>query len=168
MYPRRDPVAVASLRSFKNRSVIAAQKAMVIVTALIHLNPRELEVEQLDSPRLIKRHRLTCGDGLDNDCAGQDVPCGDIDGDGYRPPVDCDDDNPAVNPGAVEICGDGIDNNCDSSEGCDGDGDGVEPPQDCDDNDPNRFPETRRFVAMVSTKTAIHSKRMHLVWTRSM
>ena len=35
----QDPVAVASLRSFKNRSVIAAQKAMVIVTALIHLNP---------------------------------------------------------------------------------------------------------------------------------
>jgi hypothetical protein len=27
--------------------------------------------------------------------------------------VDCDDGNPAVNPGAQEICDDGLDNNCD-------------------------------------------------------
>jgi hypothetical protein len=36
----------------------------------------------------------------------------DNDGDGYDSSVDCNDNNPAVNPGAAEICGDGIDNNC--------------------------------------------------------
>ncbi|MDO9137765.1 MAG: putative metal-binding motif-containing protein, partial [Lutibacter sp.] len=52
----------------------------------------------------------------------------DADGDGYAAQnecnmlngLDCDDTNPAINPGAVEICGDGKDNNCDGNtdEGC--------------------------------------------------
>ncbi len=36
----------------------------------------------------------------------------DADGDGYDASVDCDDENAAINPGAVELC-DGFDNNCD-------------------------------------------------------
>ncbi|MFK7813672.1 MAG: Ig-like domain-containing protein [Maribacter sp.] len=36
----------------------------------------------------------------------------DMDGDGFFNNVDCDDNNPAVNPLAIEVC-DGIDNNCD-------------------------------------------------------
>jgi serine protease len=75
--------------------------------------------------------------------------CTDADGDGFCADADCDDNDPAINPGTSEICGDGIDNNCDGAidEGCDGsgctdaDGDGwcVED-GDCDDNDPHVYP----------------------------
>ena len=56
-------------------------------------------------------------------------PCGpdeliDVDNDGFFEPlgfcdwydIDCDDSDPAVNPGAEEICDDGIDNDCDGWE----------------------------------------------------
>jgi hypothetical protein len=36
----------------------------------------------------------------------------DLDGDGFAPPLDCDDDNDQVFPGAPEIIGNGIDDNC--------------------------------------------------------
>lgn len=58
---------------------------------------------------------------------GQGKECIDNDGDGYYvstcgsecDPIDCDDTNPKVNPGATEgpegdpSCSDGLDNNCD-------------------------------------------------------
>ena len=37
----------------------------------------------------------------------------DADGDGYVASVDCDDDDPAIHPDAVEVCDGGVDNNCD-------------------------------------------------------
>jgi hypothetical protein len=91
----------------------------------------------------------------------------DEDGDGYTTEVDCDDENAAVFPSAVETC-DGIDNNCDGeideagAEGsltwyADADGDGfgdgatseeacaapsgfVGNDTDCDDTDPRFNP----------------------------
>ena len=96
------------------------------------------------------------------------APVVDQDGDGVPEDQDCDDDNPDVGPGAVEIC-DGLDNDCngeiddaagdlwyldadgdgfgdaaDSEQSCDGSGaDGavrVADSGDCDDTLPEVFP----------------------------
>ena len=74
----------------------------------------------------------------------------DDDGDGFASPTfggdDCDDTDPTVFPGAVEIAYDGVDQNCDGADLTDVDGDGVEADQssggvpDCDDTDPSVFP----------------------------
>ena len=75
-----------------------------------------------------------CTDGIDNDCNGLadvvdanavDCPvsngCFDNDGDRFSPdgdlcgPVDCDDFDATVNPGATEACADGVDNDCDGA-----------------------------------------------------
>ncbi len=106
-----------------------------------------------------------CTDGIDNNCNGlidgQDPAavgcppvCTDADGDTYAVeggacgPVDCDDSDASINPGAAEVCGDSIDNNCNGAtdEDCgpvctDADGDtyaaegGACGPADCDDSD---------------------------------
>jgi len=80
--------------------------------------------------------------GVDNNTLVQvtrDWAYPDVDEDGYHSNVDCNDTDPAVNPGAAENCADGIDNDCDGNidsadTDCgvctDADADGV-----CDDTD---------------------------------
>jgi len=88
-----------------------------------------------------------CGDGLDNDCDGS-VDNVDLDGDKVLAATcggtDCDDSEPSVHPGALELC-DGLDNDCDSivdNKDADADGHidmlcgsytGPLPVDDCDD-----------------------------------
>ncbi len=49
----------------------------------------------------------------------------DADGDGFAADVDCDDGDPSVHPGAVEVCGDGIDQDCSGADApCSAGGDG--------------------------------------------
>ncbi len=71
----------------------------------------------------------SCNDWIDNNCNGQvDEGCNgdstfiDTDGDGYPAFADCNDNNPWVNPGAVEECNNGVDNDCDGliDEDCGG------------------------------------------------
>jgi hypothetical protein len=87
----------------------------------------------------------TPGTGVDEDCDGVETCYVDLDGDGYGGSVadsadldctgdgeasaagDCDDDDPAVNPGATETPADGTDTDCDGTELCwdDRDADGY-------------------------------------------
>jgi len=97
-----------------------------------------------------------CDDDVDNDCDGQiddadpdcAPDCTDADGDGFSieggacGPIDCDDANPAVSPGATEVCNQ-IDDDCDTDvdEGFDADGDGFFTcTGDCDDTNPGVNP----------------------------
>ncbi len=54
-------------------------------------------------------------DDADPDC---DVACTDNDEDGYCEPIDCNDNDPNVNPGIPEMVGDGIDSNCNGNPDC--------------------------------------------------
>jgi hypothetical protein len=98
------------------------------------------------------------GDNVDSNCDGQDGVDGD--GDGYPSNVDgdpvygdlqdCDDDNPLVHPGVVELPSDGLDNDCDGVEAHDDDGDGyLAEEDDCDDAEPTTFPGAPEAVDCV-------------------
>src|SRR5206468_3736248 len=66
----------------------------------------------------------------------------DADGDGYTTATDCNDNDPAVHPGAAERCN-GIDDNCNQAvdEGFDTDGDGYTTcAGDCNDGNPSIRP----------------------------
>jgi hypothetical protein len=86
-----------------------------------------------DDPLINPDASEDCIDGVDNNCNGlvdasdpnaQACPagCTDIDLDGYAiegggcGPIDCNDSNPAINPGATDICGDSIDQDCSNAD----------------------------------------------------
>ena len=56
------------------------------------------------------------GGGDDDSGADDSVSGEDADGDGAAVEVDCDDNNAAVYPGALETTDDGIDSNCDGDD----------------------------------------------------
>ena len=92
-------------------------------------------------------------DNIDDDCDGLvdeggvcGPVCSDADGDGFAVEggvcghVDCDDANPNVYPGAVEVPYDGVDQDCDGFDLLDVDGDGFDYTVDCDDDDALVYP----------------------------
>ncbi|MEZ5358090.1 MAG: MopE-related protein [Candidatus Zixiibacteriota bacterium] len=90
-------------------------------------------------------------DGVDQNCDG--LNDFDQDGDGYvhidypeeaggSAPFtgDCNDENPDINPGAIEVWYDGVDQNCDGKDDFDQDEDGYAIDVDCDDENPEINP----------------------------
>ncbi len=66
----------------------------------------------------------------------------DADHDGIAKPLDCDDANAAIKPGAVDVPDNGVDEDCSGSDAIDldRDRDGYNRPQDCNDGDPKIHP----------------------------
>lgn len=73
-------------------------------------------------------------DNLPSDSGNVDII--DNDNDGFDESIDCDDNDPAIYPSALEVVADGVDNNCDGLESCyiDLDGDGYGSMVDTDDD----------------------------------
>jgi hypothetical protein len=82
---------------------------------------------------------LSCAAILD--APGIDVINGlDRDGDGIAPPLDCDDADPLIYPGAFDVCADGIVVDCDATDEYNCDLDGWSQGDDCDDANPTIYP----------------------------
>jgi len=75
---------------------------------------------------------ILCTDGDSDEYAIEGGDCG---------PVDCDDNNPDINPGALEIPYNGVDDDCNpATKDDDLDSDGYPIATDCDDNNPDVNP----------------------------
>ena len=105
---------------------------------------RDAQAEQVD-----------CGDGNDTaitDDADTRISCeqieGDADSDGVRRPADCNDTNPAIRPGVIDVPDNGVDEDCSGTDAVnlDRDGDSSLRPQDCDDTNPGISPGLREVI----------------------
>jgi hypothetical protein len=92
--------------------------------------------------------RIACGAGNDqahNDFTDILAECErgiDGDHDGFASTADCNDANPAIHPGAVDVPENGVDEDCSGSDALilDRDGDGFPVPVDCNDANPRIHP----------------------------
>jgi hypothetical protein len=97
--------------------------------------------------------RIACGGGSDqahNDFTDILAECErgiDGDHDGFSSVVDCNDANPAIHPGAVDIPQNGVDEDCSGSDALilDRDHDGFPIPLDCNDNAPRIHPGAKEI-----------------------
>lgn len=80
------------------------------VYPLCHFNGSIDEVEIFD-------RALNHGEILAIFEAGSAGKCKDEDGDGFRPPEDCDETDPSINPDGLELPGNSVDENCDGDLG---------------------------------------------------
>ncbi|MCS6799358.1 MAG: MopE-related protein, partial [Myxococcota bacterium] len=111
-----------------------------------------------------------CADDVDQDCDGQDAPCTDEDGDGWRRcsatdlpgTCDCDDAVAGIHPDADDPCGDFVDQDCSGADNaCDRDGDGFAADvdrggsPDCDDTDPLIHPDAAEVCTPEGSPTRV-------------
>ncbi len=122
---------LATLATGWTMEVTAPDGTFTAVKAvLVSNNPLSFEIaDQLTTPVLF---RFNAGDDVVqlgngravigiavNDCGANGAAC-DADGDGVPPPMDCNDQDAQVFPGAPEQCFNGVDDNCNAvvDEGC--------------------------------------------------
>jgi subtilisin family serine protease len=134
--------------SYKSGTSMSAPHVTGVVALMLDKNPN-LTVQQVKDYLYDNTISVGPNDGngrVDAYAAVNAVPnpnpLTDDDFDGYMSNVDCDDNNPAINPGETEIPYDGIDQDCSGSDLTDVDGDTYDggTGSDCDDTNDTIYP----------------------------